>query len=320
MSRSIHTNIRTARLERRYDYADEELKHSHLDKIRKDLGKKYIVKKYTLSERKMHSGIPGFLEYPGPETVSVNTIDSGEFIHYLVSAKDLAGVMRRLPYDIFCGLHSITLCLGAEYLEEEADSTVDIPRDPFTGRICEAECKAIYSPPVYGTYWPHSKKIFLYAYVYDSHGINVRLAEPLLRLQVLYTFVHELAHHDDYMRRRARGRWLSLTGPKCEDYAESREERWAIEAVLPYLLETYPDEYAGLFRWIEENSGIWFSLNNDVAGEIKTAKMLFYACPVLVNLFDNISSGKPKGEYLLEFVKGLHRSSAEAINELPGSI
>lgn len=46
------------------------------------------------------------------------------------------------------------------------------------------------------------------------------------KLQILSTFVHEVAHHFDHTRRVARGRWLAQEKEKIEHFALHRQYEW----------------------------------------------------------------------------------------------
>ena len=62
-----------------------------------------------------------------------------------------------------------------------------------------------------------------------------------LRHRMLSAFVHEVAHHDDQMRRIGRGRWLADNTDKNEHYAQRGQRSWTRTCVVPYLRETYGD-------------------------------------------------------------------------------
>jgi hypothetical protein len=80
--------------------------------------------------------------------------------------------------------------------------------------------------------------------------------ELLLRLWGLSTFVHEVAHHDDAMRRVARGRWRMAVKKKVEDYADTLQAEWARDVVVPYLERAYPAEVALLNAWMARHGGL----------------------------------------------------------------
>ena len=315
MSRSIHTTGRVLLNEQRNEYADKEIKRTRLKKIIKNLKKKYRIKKQVLQERKFSSSKRlGKLITVELESVPINVYDLSDYIHYPSTKEDLLGILRRLPNDILLGLDSITLCLGKEYQEKAAEEDKkegrEIHRDPFTGRIC-GDDEPFYLPPVLGTYWTDTCKIYIYAFVYDEQEIQLKEVIPFLRLKMLGTFVHELAHHDDNMRRTGRGRWLGINEWKCEEYAELKEKEWAVEIVLPYLLETYPEEYAALSNWIEKNGGVNFPLHI-LAGEAGgreidgLIRIVFSATSAVTELFRNYLRGKSGYEAMIEFAHDIH--------------
>ena len=315
LSRSIHSTYRVFLNEQKNEYTDKEIKRIKLKNIYKDVKKKQSIKKQVLLERKFSPGKrPNKFITVDLESVPINLYDLSEYIHYPSSIEDLRGVLRRLPNDIVLGLDSITLCLGKEYQEKtaEKDKKEDskIHRDPFTGRICGDDVP-FYVPPVLGTYWTNTCKIFIYAFVYDEHEIQIKEVIPFLRLNMLGTFVHELAHHDDNMRRTGRGRWLGINEWKSEDYAELKEKEWAVEVVLPYLLETYPEEYMALSNWIEKNGGVNFPLHilagergeREIDGLIR---IVFTATSAVTDLFRNCLKGISRYEAMIEFAHDIH--------------
>ena len=67
-------------------------------------------------------------------------------------------------------------------------------------------------------------------------------------------FTHaEVAVHigvlGDRRRRVARGRWTQDDYKQAEKYAQATVAQWVTDAVLPYLLEQYPDELRRLVSW-----------------------------------------------------------------------
>lgn len=316
MSRSIHTTKRVLINEQKNEYADKNAKRKRLEKIYENLRKKHKIKRQVLLERKFLSGkSPDKLITVDLDSVSISAYDSSEYIHYPSSKEDLLGILKRLPNDILIGLDSITLCLGKEYQEETVEKEMEdervLHRDPYTGRICVEDESFLYFPPVLGTYWTSTCKIFVYAYVYDERVIQIKEVIPFLRLKMLETFVHELAHHDDNMRRTGRGRWLGINEWKCEEYAELKEKEWAVEIVLPYLIETYPEDYEALSNWIEKYGGVNFPLHilaeeleaRDIDGMIR---IIFSATSAVINLFRNFLKGMSRYDAMLEFAHDIH--------------
>lgn len=311
MSRSIHTNIRNYISELRNDYSDDGLRINNLDRIKQQLDAKRLIKKSKRLERKLSGMMYNIPENFDASLIDIRILDSGDYIHYPASKEDLLGVAERLPYGALLGINSIDLCFGREYQNESSENIEEKDRDPYTGRLCSSAEGPVYFPPILGSYFSDTCKIFIYSYVYDKEELKLDVIEPYLRLQMLSTFVHEVAHHDDYMRRTRRGRWLGLNEWKCEDYAELQQWEWSGKAIIPYLMEAYHDEYAKLSGWIKEHGGVNFPLNV-LAGESRgrkigdMVKLVFSASSAVEELFINVINDKPPRETMLEFAKGLH--------------
>jgi hypothetical protein len=307
MSRSFHSTIRKYIKENNYKYSNKNTKEENLNKIREEILRKRTTKKKAVTHRKQ-SDINISAENFNSKAILVKVIDDGEYIHFPASKEDILGVIERLPYNVVAGIDSINLCLGKEYMEERSEDTL---RDSFTNRICANEERLIFAPPALGTYYTDTCKIFIYAYVYDREQLKLNVIEVYLRLQMLSTLVHEIAHHEDNIFRTSRGKWLGFNDWKCEDYAEFQQMNWAKDAVIPYLMDTYPDEYNALLDWIEKYGGVRISLEK-LAGESRgrkigdKIKLVFSASAAVEYLFENIIKGMNEHDAMLEFAKDLH--------------
>lgn len=255
MSRSIHSTHNEYRRERRFRYADEDAQHEHLQAIRESIETKQRIKSQVRSERGKLP--PANLPPAAPEAIPINIIEQGEWIHYPASPAELQGVMRRLPVGVLTGLSGIRLCLGKDYQEEEltVEERAEAERDPWLGRAGFEVLPGVFGGKCLGTYWNPSARIDLYAYVYDSALPERATWELFLRLQMLSAFVHEVAHHEDYMRRVARGRWRADDTDKAEAFAEATAARWVQQCVVPYLEEAYPDAVRDLNAWVQHHGG-----------------------------------------------------------------
>ncbi len=311
MSRSIHTTWKHLQSERQIQYSDDELKDNRLRRMRDDLNNKSFIKKRKLIERRQVDISFNADNLFDPSTINIEIQGAGEFVHYPASKSDLIEVVKRMPTGVLSGIDSIILCLGKEYQEKCKDEYDEEVRDPYKGRISCDDNGIFYASPVSGTYFPDTCKIFLYAYVYDKTNLKLEIIELFLRLQMLSTFVHEAAHHDDNMRRTGRGRWLGLNEWKCEDYAELKQMEWSKEVILPYLSDQYPYEYDNLTRWIEKHGGVKFPLGV-LAGESKRrrigdmVKLVFSASSAVEELFLNVINDKSPREAMFEFARSLH--------------
>ena len=313
MSRSYHSNIRKYINEKKNKYSNDEVKEEKLNHIKEEVFQKRFTKKYTLLSRKIGNKNIGYsCSAPfDPNTIEIKVLDEGQHIHFPASKEDLLGVIKRLPHNVVSGIHSITLCLGKEYQEDKVDNPYEETRDPFTARICTDEEGPIFTPPTLGTYYTGTCKIFIYAYVYAREQLKLDIVEPFLRLEMLSTLVHEIAHHEDNILRTDRGRWLGFNDWKCEDYADFQQMNWSEAAIVPYLEDTYPKEYNTLSNWIEEHGGVRFPLAK-LAGESKgrrigdRVKLVFSTSAAVMDLFKNVTSGMSDGDAMIEFAKDLH--------------
>jgi hypothetical protein len=311
MARSIHTTWRELILESKFRYSDNKPKEDRQKQMRDALYQKNSVKKQMRFERRQGGTLYSGIDFLDPSAIKIEIQDAGEFVHYPASKSDLIEVVKRMPPGVLTDINSIVFCLGKEYQEESTDEYDEEVRDPYTGRLSCDDNGLVYSSPVRGTYFPGTCKIFLYAYVYDKKEIDLEIIEPFLRLQMLSTFVHEAAHHDDKMRRTRRGRWIGINEYKCEDYAELKEMEWSQKVIIPYLLHRYPSEYDNLSKWIKEYGGVSFPLVTQ-AGESKgrqiddKVNILFSASSPVEELFVNVFNGKAQRETMLEFAKALH--------------
>lgn len=309
MSRSIHTTRGKLNLERRYQLSNDESKETRISKLQEELDTKRIIKREKELTRKSKKINIKHLEPVDPKGIVINVMDEGEYIHYPITKDDLVEVAKRLPVNAIAGIESITLCLGKEYQEEEFEGFGEKSYDPYTGRIYSGN-GPIYTPPILGVYRWSNNRIFLFAYVYDRHKLELDVVEPFLRLKMLRTFIHEVAHHDDSLRRSGRGHCFGLNEDRCENYAEVQETLWAESIVLPYLVETYPDEYSRLTSWIKEMGGIDISLKRligESSGRVGNLYRLGFTVDSAVEeMIKNVSDGKSHREVMLDFANDLH--------------
>jgi tetratricopeptide (TPR) repeat protein len=309
MSRSIHTTRKELGLERKYQLSNDEIKETRINKLQDKLDTKRTIKREKGHTRKVEKYNIKHLEPVHPEGLLINVMDEGQYIHYPVAKDDLVEVAKRLPVNAVAGIESITLCLGKEYQEEEFDGFGEKSYDPYTGRICSGD-GPIYTSPILGVYRWSNSRIFLFAYVYDRQKLELDVVESFLRLKMLRTFIHEVAHHDDNMRRSGRGHCFGLNEDRCENYAEAQETLWAETIVIPYLLETYPDEYDRLLSWIKEMGGVDISLKRligEYSGRIGNLYRLGFTIDAAVDeMIRNATKGESNREIILGFAHDLH--------------
>ena len=123
------------------------------------------------------------------------------------------------------------------------------------------------------------------------------------KLQILSTFVHEVAHHFDHTRRIARGRWLASEQEKVEHFADHRQHEWTQACVVPYLEEAYPQDVAELLQWLEVHGKIRFSL-----GELASDPRRVYVSTIesaVGSLLSDVMQATPLLEKLFNFAVNL---------------
>ena len=252
MSRSIHTTRKHLEERRKKRDQNPEARRDEIKYLKQELRKKRLIKALVYEER--HTQHP---EAPlPPEAVTVSIKDTGEHLHYPASPEDVRGILRRLPAGYLNGLSSITLCVGVHAQPPDDDGEPD----PIIGRVGEEIFPGVYCARTIGTFYDDPARIELFAYVYQNDVPLRAIKETYLRLLMLSTLAHELAHHYDFRQRVARGKWRSENGDKAEIYAEEIEHQWAKQYVLPYMLATYPEEVQALLSWIEAHGGVALAL------------------------------------------------------------
>jgi tetratricopeptide (TPR) repeat protein len=251
MARSIHTTRRDFAAARRAEYRDEADRSEELNRILRALSAKQSLKGRTRQQRRT-------VEFTGaasPE-IPVRVQDVGPEIHYPATPEDLRAVLRRLPPGSVDGLGSIDLCLGAEAQGPVEEWWLrDLAPDPYTGPASLTCLPGVYCGRVLGQYAPERARIRLMAYVYAEDLPDRGMWEVYLKLQMLSTFMHELAHHHDWTVRRTRPRWAGAPKQKREEYAEGCEQEWTWRYVLPYVEAAYPEGVRALRDWLQYHGG-----------------------------------------------------------------
>jgi hypothetical protein len=184
---------------------------------------------------------------------------------------------------------------------------------PLVGRFGDERLPGVYSGLTLGVYYRDTRRIQVYGFVSAEPP-----AEPwMLRLHLLATLVHEIAHHEDLIKGRARDRWLGDDVHKAEWYAESRELLWVETVVIPYLQEVYPQEVTLLENWMREHIGVVLPLRI-LAGDArirgkKRGKFLWLnayggSSMAFESFVRDVSAAADLTEARLDLAKGLHRA------------
>ena len=274
MARSIHTTRRDQETLHRTDFADPERKAEQMRQVQQGRATKRTIKAQVAEQRRTAPTAPP----TNPDALPIFVQDAGAFVHYPAGPEDLKAVMARLPRGVLDGVRSITLSLGADAQRDENGHVPDyLDRDPFTGRAGYETLPGVFTGRVLGQHFSDSARIFVYACVYDPANLPAGAGwESYLRLRMLSTFVHEVAHQFDASSRVARGRWRMDAKETNEIYAERWEHEWTQQVVVPYLEETYPDEVAAFLAWVARWGGTSLSLGflaGDARSKVKGGRV-----------------------------------------------
>lgn len=213
----------------------------------RERGSKYRVKRAVREERRI---APGTRCPFDPDTIPIEVFDQGPYIHYPANPEDIRAVMHLLPPGSLDGVALIELRLGDyDQPKPTGDDSDELAPDPLVGRHGYEALPGVYAGDVLAKYLGGDARIRLCAFVYDRTRPDCRLWEVALRAELLSTFVHEVAHHDDRTRRFARGRWIMQRKALNERYARGLERDWAERYILPYVRETYEDDVRALREW-----------------------------------------------------------------------
>jgi hypothetical protein len=198
----------------------------YFNKIRGNVFRQRSIKRRLRQQREIVE-IPPF----DPDLVPISRVH--DHFHAVTEA-DLRAVLRRMPPGTCDGLDSIELA-----------SSVDADEEVLP---------AIWRPSRRGFYSERYRRVCLAGMRCDREPS--RHLVHYLRLQTLATFVHELAHHFDFMHRTVGDRWRMDDRDKNEAYARAVAYEHVTTAVVPYLAEQYSEDNASLVAWIEERTGI----------------------------------------------------------------
>jgi hypothetical protein len=310
MSRSIHVTRQYIARARRFRYANRDKRAALLD----DLEARHLRKrrmKWAMRQKL------GPVQFPGAPVTADEVATSFDrrnpFARYPVSEADLRAILSRLPLDVLDGLNGISFSLGAEYQRDQAVEWDE--QDPIVGRFGHETLPGVYCGLILGVCFWDARRIQVYGFI---------SAKPLeapwafyLRLHMLSTLVHEVAHHEDLMKGWARDRWIGDDEHKIEWYAESRQLLWVETAVIPYLQEAYPAEVALLEDWMHEHIGVVLPLRilaGDARIRAKKHGMYYWrntlgsSADAFEQIVRAVDTGQDITEARLNLAIGLHRA------------
>lgn len=258
MSRSFHTTRKDVIQAYEEALDGDNTRVQEYRKLLDQYHAKRRTKSYVKEERQLNEALDVPLTI---DRLPIEIAEKSEYLHYPVSEKDIRGLLKYMPQGLIDGLDKITLTLGKfEQRSPEESFYAEPEKDPYLGRLGHEVFGGIYRGSCLGTYFLNKNEIKLYGYVYNSGIENRHLWEFYLRLHMLQTFVHELAHHYDFANRISRGRWRMDDVTKCEIYAETMAHEWTRNYVIPYLKENYKDHYNQLNDWMKQKAKIVIDL------------------------------------------------------------
>jgi hypothetical protein len=262
-------------------------------------------------ESRRRKGIP-----PTPAgMVPIRVRDESDLVHYPASAEDIRSVLRALPQGVTDGLTAIELCLGEKDQSRHGDEEWTVPPevDPYVGRQGDEMLPGVFAGNVLGTYYPGQAKLRINAYVCGQDALDPVPVAFYLRMYMLMTLVHEVAHHYDFTSRTARGRWLAEARDKVEIYAERVQHDWFGKYVVPWLMRDYPDQWQAFNRWVQEKVGLELPVEVLLGDPRATAKGnritlqgLFGTGHAFQEFVTTVQQGGDLQKARLDFAQGLH--------------
>lgn len=299
MSRSVHSTQKELREARLRSYRDDKIKAAEIAEIERELARKRRIKGNVADSRSTEE-VEKAEGQVGP--IPIRILDEGPHILHPATPKDIEAIQRRLPAGVMEGLSEVVLSLGEHAQLEGEDAHIWDP-DPITNRIGLEVLPGFYKGWIWGTYQSAACRITLHAFVSDPARPCIMPTTAYFKLQILSTFVHEVAHHFDHTRRIARGRWLADEQEKVEHFADQRQHEWTQSCVVPYLEEAYPQDVAELLQWLEAHGQVKFAL-----GELITDPRRVYVSTIeraVEELLKDVMQGTETIETLFNFAVNL---------------
>lgn len=302
LSRSLHTTRRHLQELERADFARADEQRQRVNRARQILATKRTVKAHARL-RLVPCARP---DTPVDTTsVPVEVRDQRAFVHYPASAEDVRAVLRLLPPGALDGLSHVILCLGAERQREVAEGEAGYGEpDPLAGRLGFDSLPGVYQGLELGTYFADDASIWLYASVYDAAAMPDRdLRELYLRLRMLQTLMHEVAHHKENLGCDPRGRWVDGPEGKNEWTARQWAYTWTLRYCIPYLEQRYPAEAHALIEWVGQHGGVTLPLSSLINHPDECD---LYTSGAVESLFASYDEGASLYETRLGFAHDLH--------------
>jgi tetratricopeptide (TPR) repeat protein len=293
------------------DYADKARRAAAIERLKEELETKRRVKQHVRSERRERE-VPA---HTPVDLIPIQVECSSPFLHFPATPEDVRAVLAALPVGVVDGLKGIVLGLGLKTQDAAIDDLGTDPEpDPIVGRLGFEVFPGVYRGHTLALYTAGPRRIEVYGFVYDPAWQDRDLWQPYLRLHMLMSLVHEVAHHYDFTFRVARGRWRHDSREKNEIYAEEVEHDWIERYVIPHLEKAHPGPLVHLRDWMREQLGVEVPLKL-LAGEVRaTAKNggiyananFFNTAHGFEALVGDLSKGKDPIRARLQFARHVH--------------
>jgi tetratricopeptide (TPR) repeat protein len=247
--------------------------------------------------------------------IPIHVRDESDFVHYPAGGDDIRSVLQALPQGVTDGLTGIELCLGEKDQSRrgEKEWAAKPEVDPYVGRQGYEILPRVFAGRVLGTYYPGQAKLRINAYVCGPEALDRIPVGFYLRMYMLMTLVHEVAHHYDFSARTARGRWLAEARDKVEIYAERVEHDWFSRCVAPCLKRDYPDQWQAFDRWVREKVGIELPVEvllgdprTTARGNGITLRAVFDTGQAFQEFLTTVQQGGDLSKARLDFARDLH--------------
>lgn len=312
MSRSYHTTRRHLDEARRRDESDVKRRLASIERLKEQLETKRRSKRHAILERRDRA-VPAITPI---EAIAVVTTSDLPYVHFPASATDVRVILSMLPRGTADNLKQIVLDLGDKWMPCDASEECDSQPDPFAGRQGYEILPGVFVARILGQYLPVRRKVQIAGYIYDPALADRAMWEVYLRLHMLMTFVHEIAHHWDFTCRIPRGRWRGDDKEKVEVYAEAVTHQWIPTYIIPYIEREYANDVGRLRTWMRNTAGVEIPLvilAGDVRTTAKNGRVLISAAVFnTAGAFQEFASAIIRGEETtaarLQFARDLHYS------------
>jgi len=229
MSRSIHQNKSRRYWRQHGDHGEEDW----VAQFRKSEIKRFIRTDRESPDLPFSPVAPDAIRY------SIDEVHPSLF--FPATLDDVKGVMDELPPGFLNGVSSVRFLDGEAYINDLEYVEGQVFDPTLKRKSIEIE-PGIYAPIVLGTYNKRLGEIKVFAYAMDQSVQITDATVMRLKMHMLLTLVHELAHNKDSVQRVARGRWRGDDTDKAEAYAYKLERVLFDSVVIPFVRRLYREQ------------------------------------------------------------------------------